>query len=245
MCADELDLALSMIRNGPFKRDNSILLLGDFNDGLMGIISSRLVEVFKLPTIVFCRDRSNPGFIKGSGRAPDHFNLYQAICSCSRFLEKFGGHSAAAGMSLSEKYFDLFSEAFDETSSRILDSLKSRSLLSQNGEATIELAVSEALNPVLVRNISQLEPLGEANPRPIFIDREAQFVATSFFGSNREHVRGTLRGKYQNVPVLGFSVAEKIHRVKENEAFCLLYSHMLDGYNGSNTWKLRIHDAWP
>ena len=245
LCISDLDKALGLVDKISLSRMYSIIIKGEFNDGLLGIISSRLVELFNLPTIVFCRDSSAPGFIKGSGRAPENFNLYQAIFSCSRFLKQFGGHSAAAGMSLDEKYFDLFAAAFDETSKRILESQRNNSHLNLGRKNIIELSVSEALNPKLVSNIFQLEPLGEANPRPLFIDRGAQFVSTSFFGNNREHVRGVLRGKYNNIPALGFSIADKIHKIKECRAFSLTYSHLLDAFNGSNTWKLKIHDAWP
>ena len=243
LCKDDLDIALNILRIGTFKREYSISVLGEFNDGMLGIIASRMVELFNLPVLVFCKDQSAPGFIKGSGRAPLDFNLFRVISLCSRFLKKYGGHSAAAGMTLDEKYFELFSMAFDEASKREINASgeQSKSNLLKD---CIELSVSDAINPMLVKNISQLEPLGEANPRPVFVDRRVQFVSKNFFGSSGEHVRGVLRGKYGNVPVLGFSIAEKIQKLDGDEPFSLVYSHMLDGYNNSNTWKLKIHDAW-
>jgi len=220
----------------------SIVIKGQFHDGLLGITASRLVEKYNIPALVCCGDQAGEN-LKGSARAPDGFNLYEVINSCSRFLLKFGGHQAAAGFSLKPEYFDEFRKAINNSAQlEFINKSNNNSILK---EKILNLSVSEAFNRDLLTNLLQLEPLGEGNPKPVFIDKEVRFVTLKHFGKNREHIRGTIRGKYKNVPFIGFNVGDKFTRETDTKYFSVKYSHMLDTYNNNNSWKLRIEDAWP
>ena len=165
------------------------------------------------------------------------------INSCSRFLLKFGGHQAAAGFSLKPEYFDEFRKAINNSAQlEFINKSNNNSILK---EKILNLSVSEAFNRDLLTNLLQLEPLGEGNPKPVFIDKEVSFVTLKHFGKNREHIRGTIRGKYKNVPFIGFNVGDRFTRETDTKCFSVKYSHMLDTYNNNNSWKLRIEDVWP
>ncbi len=64
------------------------------------------------------------------------------------------------------------------------------------------------------------------------------------FGQNREHVRGMMRGKYSNIPFIGFNMGSRLNSTIETNCFTIDYSLMLDTYNNGNSWKLRIENAW-
>ncbi len=219
----------------------SIVIKGSFHDGLLGITASRLVEKYNIPALVCCDDGTGEN-LKGSARAPDGFNLYEVIKSCSRFLLKFGGHQAAAGFSLKSEYFDEFRKAIHNSSHlEYLNKPNNNNIINSK---ILNLSVSEAFNPDLLTNLLQLEPLGEGNPKPVFIDKEVGFVTLKHFGKNREHIRGMIRGKYKNVPFIGFNVGDRFTREADTNCFSVKYSHMLDTYNNNNSWKLRIENAW-
>jgi hypothetical protein len=108
----------------------------------------------------------------------------------------------------------------------------------------LNLSLSEALNSALLTNLWQLEPVGAGNPRPIFIDTEACLTNINYFGARQEHLRGVIRGTYSNVPVVGFSIGERAHRIAPGETCTIIYSHMFDNYGGRSQWKIRIEDIW-
>ena len=219
----------------------SLVIKGPFHDGLLGITASRLVDKYNVPVLVCCLNQTGDQ-LKGSARAPDDFNLYKIISSCSRFLIRYGGHQAAAGFSLKNEHFNEFREAINNSAKlEYLNKTNNNGLLDNN---VLNLSVSEAFNPQLLTNLSQLEPLGEGNPKPTFKDDQVRFVSIKHFGINREHVRGMIRGKYENIPFIGFNVGSKLDRKIENNHFSVKYSHMLDTYNHGYSWKLRIENVW-
>jgi len=219
---------------------NAIVLRGEFHDGVVGITASRLVEKYRVPAFVCCADIKE-GILKGSARAPENFNLYKVIEACSRFLLKFGGHKVAAGFSLEEKYFNEFERAINNSAA--LEKLNMTHDISMLEKNILKLDISEALNPALMNNITQLEPLGEGNPKPLFSD-EVTFVSLKHFGKNQEHVRGMIRGKYKNIPCIGFNVGNKIKRTMEKRSYRVNYTHMMDTYNNNAQWKIRIENIY-
>lgn len=242
LAENDLEIALGIARIHLINHNNSIVIQGCFMDGILGITASRLVEQFHKPAIVFCTDPSQPEYLKGSGRAPAGFDLFKIVRHCSRFLSAFGGHPSAAGMTIKAEHFELFQRAFDEQAGFEQESIN---ISSGYPEKSVPLSVSEALDPILLNNLVQLEPLGEENPKPFFIDDAAQFVTMTFFGRNREHLRGVLRGRYRNIPVLGFYLAEKAALLNLSEPCTLVYSLLHDNFNGSNQWKIKVQDVWP
>lgn len=234
------DTALTVARKELLQCSNCLVLVGDFHEGVIGIVASKLVEEFQIPALVCCYQPSDRSLIKGSGRAPAGYDLYGLIAGAARYLKKYGGHELAAGFSLPVDNFIQFKETFctlllseNKEKARDYSSLKAN---------FINLSVSESLNRSLLDNLMQLEPTGEANPKPIFVDRKVRFVSYSTFGKNRSHLKGVVRGKYQNVPVIGFNLADKIATVNLREECCLVYSHSLDFFNGKSTWKIHIKD---
>lgn len=232
--------ALTISRKELIKFPDCLVIMGDFHEGVLGIVASKLVEEYRIPALVCCYHPADKSLIKGSGRAPIGYDLYGLISGTAKYLKNYGGHELAAGFSLDVDNFLRFKEEFHTL---ILNEKEYINKDSSNIESNfLQLSVSEALNKVLLDNLMLLEPTGEANPKPIFIDRSVQFVSYSTFGKKRAHLKGVVRGKYQNVPVIGFNLAEKLATVNLREECCVVYSHSLDFFNGRSTWKIHIHD---
>ena len=219
----------------------AIVIKGDFHDGILGITASRLAEEYLVPAIVFTIDKKNPHLLKGSGRAPEHFDLYCTLKRCAHYLTRFGGHRAAAGMSLENINFEVFRTFFSEQS---IIEFEKEPVTTGNAIEPIYLPLEEAHNPLLLKNILQLEPTGEGNPKPIFYDSDVSFVSLKRFGQNFNHLRGVIRGRYKNLPFIGFNLKGLNRIVSDEPVYRFFYTPMFDQYNGSNTWKIRAMDIW-
>ena len=240
ICEEEYEKALTKISKSLIYVNKSIVVLDDFHEGVLGIIASRLVETFAVPALVCCYHPLDKSVVKGSARAPDGFDLYGAISKSAHYLNSFGGHEAAAGFSLRAENYLEFKQSFETLNSAYNYIIVNNDSNLKN--ILIELSVSEALNQQLLDNLIRLEPTGEGNPKPIFVDRSANFVSHSFIGQNRSHLKGTIRGKYGNISVIGFNLAKNAKEIDFGRPCTISYIHSLDYYNGRSQWKIHLRD---
>ena len=233
-------VALDITHKELLKCNKCVAILGDFHEGVLGIVASKLVEEFRIPVLVCCYHPADRTIVKGSGRAPEGLNLYRLISGAEQFLQNFGGHEAAAGFSLAATNFI----QFRETLYTLISASKGFNYNDSKGIGIeyIDLSLSDALDRTLLDNLRQLEPTGEANPKPVFIDRQARFVSISTFGRNKAHLKGTMRGKYNNVPVIGFNLATKLKELNLGEQCTVLFTHGVNYYNGRTNWKVYLKD---
>lgn len=156
-----LDEALKMLAEKP--PEKTIVLAGkNWNAGVIGIVASRLVEKYYLPTIIFSVDEQ--GIAKGSGRSIRALDLHKALASMKELFLNFGGHHQAAGLSLREKDLPAFSERFETYVQNTLlpvdfvPTVKIDALVSDFSELTKQV----------MDELEKLEPFGEGNPKPSF-----------------------------------------------------------------------------
>lgn len=149
-------------------RDAAIVVGGrEWHPGVVGIVASRLARKYHRPTIVIGFDDSGVG--KGSGRSIEGLSLIVALSKCEKWLEKFGGHEMAAGLTIRKENLTAFAGAFREAARELLtdDDLESCLHLDH------ELAFSE-LNHDLLRWHDLLQPFGNGNPQPLFFARAVE-----------------------------------------------------------------------
>ncbi len=241
----DLENALCLIDNYSIERDKCIILSGAFHEGILGITAARLVERYGVPALVCSSGRGDHQAMKGSARAPAGFHLYNAMCSCSRYFTSFGGHAAAAGFSLQPALFEEFKSAFHQVARTMFAEQHSAE---GDREAKIvrpvALPLREALDPLLLDNLKQLEPFGEGNPRPLFVDDAVRLVSLSLFGGQGEHFKAVARGSYQNLAVVGFRLGGAARAIDLSAPCSLLYSPVIDSYNGRISWKIRAENIW-
>jgi len=144
------------------EENNSVLVLSanNWNQGVIGIIASRLVEEFNRPTIVIST-KDDMG--KGSGRSTRNFHLYKAIEQCKEFLENYGGHKHAAGIGIKSENISEFKLKMNKISQSFMTE---KDLIPE-----LEIDASVLLNEInfsLIKDIDALEPFGLANPKPVF-----------------------------------------------------------------------------
>lgn len=153
-----------------------------WNEGIIGIVASKLCEKYKKPAIV-CSVDTQKGIAKGSCRSTSEINLYELIKSCSDLLNGFGGHKQAAGLSLQNAYFDDFKVALNRN---IL-------LMEHLGEDTNSLTLGDfSVTDVsfgVYNLIESFRPFGITNPYPILTFRSVEVLSVVKMGKNKEFTK--------------------------------------------------------
>jgi single-stranded-DNA-specific exonuclease len=226
---DMQDIALSALESiNP--TDNHTLTLFDKNwhQGVIGILASRLKDKFHRPTIAFAR--SSNGEIKGSGRSIAGLHLRDALDLVSKrhpaLINKFGGHAAAAGLSIAEADFENFVAAFEQVASELL----SASDLAQRIETDGALEIAE-MNLDVARSLDA-QVWGQGFPAPQFND---DFVVQNqrVVGEKHLKLRLGMQGKIIEAILFGHNepLPEQVHAV---------YSLSVNEYNGTQSVQLII-----
>jgi len=241
ICKHNLELALSKIDIILDKLKNSLVIVGDFHVGIIGIVASRLVEMYGRPAIVFARSESGSAgpLLKGSGRSIPGINLLDCLHSCASNMVKYGGHSMAAGLTIEESAFNAFFRGFDQAVELQRLNQKHSQVLRSNA---IECSMDEIMNKDALEYLQRLEPFGPENEQPLFVDSTASVVSCKAIGENGRHLQLTLRGKYENYRGIGFGLGKKRNEIQENPLRKISFTPMMNRFRGAVEWQLRITD---
>ncbi|RYG01985.1 MAG: single-stranded-DNA-specific exonuclease RecJ, partial [Chitinophagaceae bacterium] len=202
--ADKLitEEALEMLHGDTMitEKKSTVVYKHDWHKGVVGIVASRLIDHFYRPTIVLTRSGE---YAAGSARSVTGFNVYEALQQCEEFLLGYGGHFYAAGMTLQIDQIDAFRSKFEEVVSA---SIKPEML---TPEIIIDAEVNlKELTQTFYSIISQMEPFGPENTRPVFIVRNVLDTGYSKIVKDN-HVRFSIRQDNFVFDGIGFNLADK------------------------------------
>lgn len=221
------------------ERRSIVLASDEWHPGVIGIVASRLVERFHRPTFLIAIDGAKG---KGSGRSPKVFHLYEGLKACAEFLDGYGGHRQAAGLSMQASRVEAFAAQF-ETTARAR--LRAEDLIPET-EVDAELDLAE-LNGETLAEIRRLEPYGQGNPEPILLAQRTQVMSARIVGSNPllgkpGHLKLLLRSPQGGRPIdaIGFGMADA--PVVQGERIDLLYTPEVHVWNGNASLQLRLKD---
>ena len=226
--------ALAMINESEElkKRKTTVVYQPHWHKGVVGIVASRLTEHFYRPTIVLTQSGE---YAAGSARSVVGFNLYEAIHACREHLLGYGGHFAAAGLTLETKNIQAFSNAFEKVvASQIPDEL----LIP---EIKIDAEISFAdIKPGFYKILQQMEPYGPENMRPVFITKNVTDTGYSKI-VKEQHLRLVL--KENNVVMTGiFFRAAHYFPVVQQGPVDVVYTIDENEWNGSVSLQLKVLD---
>ena len=224
-------LAIALQRVAELPDENRSIVLGSdlWHSGVIGIVASRLVERFYRPTVLFAIDA---GVGKGSARSTRESHLYRNLQQCADLLDGFGGHAAAAGMTIDEANIEQFSQLFEAT---VLKEAPER--VTPSIEFDGEVLVEE-IDAALIKELERLAPFGMGNPGPLFCLREASVMGVQTVGDN--HLRFSVRQGGYSLPCIAFGLADRQEELVGAIDFLVT--------PGFNTWKgrrdvqLRVRD---
>ncbi|HAH52002.1 MAG TPA: single-stranded-DNA-specific exonuclease RecJ [Balneola sp.] len=230
-----MEEALSMIDDGVDLSETSIMVLykEDWHLGVIGIVASRLVDLYHRPAIMLS---SVEGVIKGSGRSIRGFNIYNAMKKCEDLLEQFGGHEFAAGLTIKEGKLTEFKRRMNEIA--YLD-------LSENTfepELQIDTELSlEDIDMKFWKLLNQFEPFGPHNLRPIFVSKKVEAVGVPTIVGNGHLKMKVKQGDSGVFDAIGFNMHEYLPFVRK-ETFDMAYVVEENDWNGRRTLQIRIKD---
>ena len=208
--------------------------------GIIGIVASRLVEVFYKPTIVLTK--SSDGLITGSARSVKEFNIYDGIDYCSDLLEHFGGHKFAAGLSMKEENLEEFIEKFEQY---VSDNLEESSFVPEIS-VDMPLDLSEITHSFL-NNLKRFAPFGPGNMEPIFQSNNVVDEGVARIVGDK-HLKA--RVQYPDrvvkpIDVIAFNQKDKLEMIKDNKTFDVLYHVEENVWNNVVNIQLNVKDIRP
>lgn len=207
-----------------------VLSSKNWHEGVVGIVASKIVEDFNRPAILIAEKED---ICKGSGRSIPGFNIVDCIKDLSRFLEKFGGHSQACGISIKKENIDVFKEAFNK---EVLKVLKDK--ISEK-EISIDFPLSiSSINKKLVKNLEVLAPFGMGNPKPVFASLDVELSGASKIVGNN-HLKFSIKEGKKYISCIGFSLGGKLDLLKNSKKFSIAYSPFIDEWNGEVSLKVQ------
>jgi single-stranded-DNA-specific exonuclease len=228
---EALELILKDIANSHKK--TTVVYQEHWHKGVVGIVASRLIEKYYRPTIVLTKSGDIVG---GSARSVAGFNLYEAIHACKEWLLGYGGHFAAAGMTLLPENVQPFADAFEKVvAATIPDEL-----------LVPEIVIDAPLNfseitPAFYQILLQMEPVGPENMRPVFITKNVWDTGYSKI-VKEAHIRFVLKQNNISITGIGFNMSDKFPLLQMNHPIDVAYTIDENEYNGNTSLQLKVID---
>jgi single-stranded-DNA-specific exonuclease len=214
-------------------RKSTVLFQSHWHKGVVGIVASRLIEKYYRPTIVLTQSGE---YASGSARSVPGFNLYEALHACREYLVGYGGHFAAAGMTLTPGNIELFSKKFEEV---VSETIEPRFLIP---ELEVDAVVHfRDLDFQTYRIIDQMEPFGPENCKPVLVSESVRDTGYSKL-IKEKHLRLFLRQDDLIFPAIAFNMADKWTLVQSGQPLDIAYTLDVNEWNGEKKLQLKILD---
>ena len=229
-----VDEALSQIDN---QRYTNIVCGEGWNQGVLGIVASRLIERSYKPTIVLTE--SNDEILTGSVRSVKDYDVYKSLSDCQETLLQYGGHKYAAGLKLKKSNFDIFKNQFE---SIVKDSVGHKMFTrSFHYDLLIDFSKLTIEN---IKIIQRMAPFGLGNKRPVFRTNNCYIDSKlKFLGKDQQIVKSIIKDKYETK--LSFICFEKkSDLVGLKSPFDILYNVNLNTFSGEETVELTIRELY-
>jgi single-stranded-DNA-specific exonuclease len=228
-----LDEAVRLVEasGGVAGRHGLVLASEKFHPGVVGIVASRLVERYYRPTVLIAAESGGVG--RGSGRSISGVDLYGALATCRQLLDRFGGHRAAAGLSIQLDRVDQLATQFNAALAERTteDDFIARTRV----DAEVSL---NGLDARCLDDLARLEPCGMGNPEPVFLARDVKVRDRRIVGEH--HLKLQLEQGGRTLPAIGFGMGDQGLAV--GTRLDVLFQPMISEWNGNTYTELRLRD---
>ena len=216
------------------EKDKACIIVGSegWHHGIIGIVASKVTEMYFKPSILICFE-GNDG--KGSGRSIPGFDLHDALTECSDYLEKFGGHSMAVGVTVSRDKFELFKNKFEEYA-KSHDVDKIIPVINIDSELSLKNIDIDS-----VKSLQKLEPYGEANKMPVFMIRNLKINSIRAL-SEGKHLKLTLKDDGYMINAIGFNMGNLSNEYLIDDKVDVIGNLDINSFNGNDSIQLILKD---
>lgn len=229
---------LEITKTGQTNSYSTVVFNKNWHKGVIGIVASRLTEEYYRPTLVFTEGKNND--LVASARSVPGFDIYTALKNCSEYLEQFGGHMYAAGLSVKKENFLPFKEKFELT---VKETIKENQRI-----PTIEIDEEislKSINKRFFKLIKYFEPFGPGNMRPVFLSKKIFFSGNyTLMGKDKSHIKmivfqDDINNSFEAV---AFKMAHLLPKF-EKYPFDMVYTLYENYWQGKTFYQLQIKDV--
>ena len=209
----------------------------DWHKGIIGIVASRLTELYYKPSVVLTLSN---GLATGSSRSVQGFDIYKAVEETRDLLENFGGHTYAVGLSLKEENIPEFKRRFEEY---VANTIQPDQLTPHVGIDTY-LKFDE-INPEFIGYLKKFNPFGPGNQKPVFCTKKVfDFGTSKLVGRNQEHIKLELVDNESNKVMNGiaFNMARYFSHIKARKPFDICYTIEENKHQGNGNIQLLVKE---
>lgn len=227
-----------IIASNEEERFTTVVYDANWHKGVIGIVASRLIEQYYRPTLVFTKSGD---YLAASARSVSGFDVYNALEQCSEFIEQFGGHKYAAGLTLMPENYKAFKSRFEEV---VCATIEKQHL---TPEIKIDAVISlDSITPKFYRILQQMAPYGPGNMRPVFMT--VKLIDTGYgkcVGKTEDHLKIKVTSKKNDrhaMDAIGFNLGKKSEIIKDGNRFDIAYTIGENEWNGNINLQLMLRD---
>ncbi|HEX5408619.1 MAG TPA: single-stranded-DNA-specific exonuclease RecJ [Gemmatimonadaceae bacterium] len=230
--AEAMDMAAALDMEETY---GIVLAREGWHAGVIGIVASRLVEEFCRPVMLIAL---HDGQGKGSGRSTGGFDLHAGLTACRHLLTRYGGHKAAAGVSLAADRVTDFAAAFNAVARERL----TQADFVRRVHVDLAVPLPEASED-LERLLRHFEPYGVGNPQPVFVARGVRLAAPPrVIGRQRDHLKLRLAHDDAHMDALGWGMADRARELADSATVDVAYRLERDEWNGEQRLQIKLAD---
>lgn len=225
--------------NNEQERYTTVVYKDTWHKGVIGIVASRLIETYYRPTLVFTKSGDR---LAASAHSVKGFDVYNALEACSDYIEQFGGHKYAAGLTLLPENYQAFKAKFETVVKASIDP----QLLIPEVSIDAELQLHQVDNKLL-RILNQFAPFGPGNRMPVFMTQNVRDTGWGkCVGEEGKHLRlTTTQTNEEKITAIGFGLGSKIELIKNKQPFSITYTIDENHWNGTTSLQLKLKDLKP
>ncbi len=223
-------------QNEEEERFTSVVYNENWHKGVIGIVASRLTEMYYRPTLVFTKSGNK---LAASARSVKGFDVYSALENCSDCIEQFGGHKYAAGLTLREEEYENFKKQFEKVVSETI----TPELLTPELQIDAKIELNQ-VSPRLMRILKQFAPFGPGNMTPIFMAENVNDTGyAKGVGEAEKHLKLAVTQKGSRpIGAIGFNLGDKLNQIKTKNRFNITFSLDENEWNGQVSLQLKLRD---
>lgn len=238
------DEATRLVTAETLNKTKALLIYkNDWHQGVLGIVASRLTDKYNRPTILLtdCSQADAPEskkMVKGSGRSVEGLDLHRAVSSCHEWLERFGGHEGAVGLTLAFDNIESFRQQFDQAVGMQIE----KKTTGPNLDIDMEITFEALSDKNFLATYRLLAPFGSGNPEPVFFMAGQNMTNLRTVGTN--HLRFTVGSQGTYVNGIGFGFGNFI-TTAQNSKMDIVFALRLNSYMGQDKWEIHVLDLRP